>query len=179
VDGTKANIVQLYGILEYRNVEATKLLTLKAQVSADHVEFMTQSMHELAEKTKQEAVSMRIITLVTLFFLPGTFISVRCHPFWYWKYLTLSVDFNEHGYCTMADQGDWSSWAFGKNCVERCYSDILGYHLAFDASDLLCVVLLPQMEQTARAKEKSQAGPGSSKVGGGRSTFLTRIWKAA
>jgi hypothetical protein len=33
-------------------------------------------MHQLAEKTKREAVSMRIITLVTLFFLPGTFISV-------------------------------------------------------------------------------------------------------
>jgi hypothetical protein len=91
VGDTKANIVQLYGILEYRNVEATKLLTLKAQVSADHVEFMTQSMHELAEKTKQEAVSMRIITLVTLFFLPGTFISVRCHPLWHWEVSDISV----------------------------------------------------------------------------------------
>jgi hypothetical protein len=79
----------------------------------------------------------------------------------------------------MADQGDWSSWAFGKNCVERRYSDILGYYLAFDASDLLCVVLLLQMEQTARAKEKSQAGSRSSKISGRRSTFLTRIWKAA
>ena len=38
--------------------------------------FMTEEMRELAVKTKQETVSMRIITLVTLFFLPGTFISV-------------------------------------------------------------------------------------------------------
>lgn len=38
---------------------------------------MTKDMHEIARKTKQEAVSMRIITLVTLFFLPGTFISVK------------------------------------------------------------------------------------------------------
>lgn len=37
---------------------------------------MTDEMRELAVKTKQETVSMRIITLVTLFFLPGTFISV-------------------------------------------------------------------------------------------------------
>ena len=37
---------------------------------------MTDSMHEIAKKTKQETVSMKIITLVTLFFLPGTFISV-------------------------------------------------------------------------------------------------------
>jgi hypothetical protein len=79
----------------------------------------------------------------------------------------------------MADQADWNSWAFGKNCVERRYSDILGYHLAFDASDILCMVLLLQMEQTARAKEKSQARPGSSKAGGVRFTFLTRTWKAA
>lgn len=57
-----------YGILEYRNVEASKELAGKAQISADHVEYMTQQM-------KQEAVFMRIITLVTLFFLPGTFVS--------------------------------------------------------------------------------------------------------
>ena len=37
---------------------------------------MTKDMHILARKTTQETVSMRIITLVTLFFLPGTFISV-------------------------------------------------------------------------------------------------------
>jgi ABC-type Fe3+ transport system permease subunit len=40
------------------------------------MEAMTEAMHFLAVKTKQETVSMRIITLVTLFFLPGTFISV-------------------------------------------------------------------------------------------------------
>jgi len=45
------------------------------------MEAMTAGMHLLAVKTKQETVSMRIITLVTLFFLPGTFISV--------SYLTL------------------------------------------------------------------------------------------
>jgi len=37
-------------------------------------------MHILAVKTKQETVSMRVITLVTLFFLPGTFISVSHTP---------------------------------------------------------------------------------------------------
>jgi hypothetical protein len=41
------------------------------------MENMTQDMHQIAQKTKQETVSMRVITLVTLFFLPGTFISVR------------------------------------------------------------------------------------------------------
>lgn len=50
-------------------MEASKELASKAQYSADHVEYMTQQM-------KQEAIFMRIITLVTLFFLPGTFVSV-------------------------------------------------------------------------------------------------------
>ncbi|KAH7305646.1 hypothetical protein BKA65DRAFT_520672 [Rhexocercosporidium sp. MPI-PUGE-AT-0058] len=65
----------LYGILDYRNMESNKLFASKAQISAQNVEVLTRDMHEIAQKTKQETVSMRIITLVTLFFLPGTFIS--------------------------------------------------------------------------------------------------------
>ena len=58
-------------------------LANKSQDSAVNMETMTRNMekltremNELAQKTTQETVSMRIITLVTLFFLPGTFISV-------------------------------------------------------------------------------------------------------
>lgn len=65
----------LHGILEYQNIEASKLLAVKAQESTENMEFMTKDMHILARKTTRETVSMRIITLVTLFFLPGTFIS--------------------------------------------------------------------------------------------------------
>lgn len=65
-------------------MEANRLLAEKARLSADNVEAMTREMHAIAHKTKLETVSMRIITLVTLFFLPGTFISVStsaitCH----------------------------------------------------------------------------------------------------
>lgn len=35
-----------------------------------------KKMEELTIKTNRETISMRIITLVTLFYLPGTFISV-------------------------------------------------------------------------------------------------------
>lgn len=52
------------------------VLAMKAQQSTENMEVMTKDMHIIAQKTKQETVSMRIITLVTLFFLPGTFISV-------------------------------------------------------------------------------------------------------
>ncbi|KAL9131378.1 MAG: hypothetical protein Q9175_006779 [Cornicularia normoerica] len=79
----------LYGILEYRNMEASKTLAQranrtmeaskelagKAHESTRNMEAITREMHIIAQKTKQETVSMRIITLVTLFFLPGTFIS--------------------------------------------------------------------------------------------------------
>jgi hypothetical protein len=59
-----------------QNIEASKELAKKSQYSAKKMEAMTEAMHRIAVKTKQETVSMRIITLVTLFFLPGTFISV-------------------------------------------------------------------------------------------------------
>jgi Mg2+ and Co2+ transporter CorA len=59
-----------------RNTESTIVLAVKAQQSTENMEAMTKEMHVIALKTKQETVSMRIITLVTLFFLPGTFISV-------------------------------------------------------------------------------------------------------
>ncbi|KAK5121453.1 hypothetical protein LTR85_005286 [Meristemomyces frigidus] len=65
----------LYGILQYQNMEANRLLAEKAHVSALRMEEMTREMQVIAHKTKAETVSMRIITLVTLFFLPGTFIS--------------------------------------------------------------------------------------------------------
>ena len=45
------------------------------------MEMMTKDMSEIARKTKTETVSMKIITLVTLFFLPGTFIAVSCSLF--------------------------------------------------------------------------------------------------
>ena len=56
-----------------RNME---LIAQRTQLSTINMEKSTWDMHDIAHKTKQETVSMRIITLVTLFFLPGTFISV-------------------------------------------------------------------------------------------------------
>lgn len=64
-----ADIAQLEGILNYESTKANQLLAEKANASA-------QNMELIAQETKLETVSMRVITLVTLFFLPGTFISV-------------------------------------------------------------------------------------------------------
>lgn len=57
-------------------MEASKSFAEKAEASTREMQSMTEEMKELTQKTKQETVSMRIITLVTLFFLPGTYISV-------------------------------------------------------------------------------------------------------
>ncbi|KAF2115662.1 hypothetical protein BDV96DRAFT_612335 [Lophiotrema nucula] len=65
----------LHGILRYRSMKASEFFAKEAKASADNMEIITSEMHEIARKTKKETVSMRIITLVTLFFLPGTFVA--------------------------------------------------------------------------------------------------------
>ena len=60
---------QLHSILDYQNTQANRYST-KSMFT------MTEDMNDIARKTKIETVSMKVITLVTLFFLPGTFISV-------------------------------------------------------------------------------------------------------
>ena len=52
------------------------------------METMTKEMHEIAQKTKIETVSMKIITVVTLLFLPGTFISVSLSILYLKSHLT-------------------------------------------------------------------------------------------
>lgn len=51
--------------------------SVEARESAVKMEQMTSRMEDIAIKTEEETVSMRIVTYVTLFFLPGTFVSVR------------------------------------------------------------------------------------------------------
>ena len=57
-------------------METNKDLAQKAQMSAEKMEALTEQMNDIAIKTERETVSMRIVTIVTLFFLPGIFVSV-------------------------------------------------------------------------------------------------------
>jgi hypothetical protein len=66
----------LKGILEYKSLKANENFAKKAQASANNMEIMTREMRITAEKTERETVSMRVITSVTLFFLPATFLAV-------------------------------------------------------------------------------------------------------
>lgn len=57
-------------------MQSSRDLALKAHLATHHMQLMTMDMQVVTRKMKTETISMRIITLVTLFFLPGTFISV-------------------------------------------------------------------------------------------------------
>lgn len=69
--------LQLRGVLEFWNTELSMKFTEAAHQSAMEMQETNKDMHLIAKQTKREAISMRIITIVTVFFLPGTFISVR------------------------------------------------------------------------------------------------------
>lgn len=71
--------MQVYGILEYQNMQASKTLATKAEQSASSMEIVTRDMHEIAWKTKQETVSMRIITFVTHTLLPSRDLSISIY----------------------------------------------------------------------------------------------------
>ena len=64
-----------------------RYLSERADQSASKMESMTQRMEDIAERTEKETISMRIITVVALFFLPGTFVSV-----WLSSYGSLQLD---------------------------------------------------------------------------------------
>lgn len=62
-------ISQCESIIQFRNMGISQLFLIAAhQTAAD--------MRKIADKTERETASMHIITLVTLIFLPGTFVAV-------------------------------------------------------------------------------------------------------
>ena len=53
------------------------------ELMTENMENLTQEMHSIAKQTREETISMRIMALIALMFLPGTFASVRrvaCSP---------------------------------------------------------------------------------------------------
>ena len=64
------------GILQHRSSKASEFYAKESRESAARMESLTVEMQDLAMKTKQETVSLRVITTLTLFFIPATFIAV-------------------------------------------------------------------------------------------------------
>lgn len=67
--------------MDTRRQSQAQQSTKNMEAMSKRMELVTEDMHEIAQKTQRETVSMRIITLVTLFFLPGTFIAVSANNF--------------------------------------------------------------------------------------------------
>lgn len=62
--------LEFNGILQYKNMRTGEYFAFHAKVSTD-------KMSELTVRTKLETVSIHVITVLTLIFLPGTFVAVR------------------------------------------------------------------------------------------------------
>lgn len=77
---------QLFGLLNHKNVLTNQQTSIRAQQSANKMERLTSHMKDIAIETEEETVSMRIVTYVTLVFLPGTFVSVSLRRECYFVY---------------------------------------------------------------------------------------------
>ncbi|KAI0010020.1 hypothetical protein F4779DRAFT_627455 [Xylariaceae sp. FL0662B] len=62
-------------VLENDKIMTSEYFASSAKTSSDRMETMTQKMHDITIRTEQETISMHIITIFTLIFLPGTFVS--------------------------------------------------------------------------------------------------------
>lgn len=61
--------LQFENMLQYRGLQVSRIF-------AEHGHESSKSMESIAKKTAQETVSMHIVTILTLLFLPGTFVAV-------------------------------------------------------------------------------------------------------
>ncbi|KAI0201464.1 hypothetical protein F4808DRAFT_127586 [Astrocystis sublimbata] len=85
-------------ITQFRNIELNKLSATRMELMANDMQTMTLDMREstfkmesIAEGTGKETSSMHTITLVTLVFLPGTFVAVRYALLLIWTIASMSL----------------------------------------------------------------------------------------
>lgn len=62
-------------ILEYRNMRLGEFFSTQGAIQAKYAQLSSDSMMDISMKTRREAVSMHVITIWTLIFLPGTFVA--------------------------------------------------------------------------------------------------------
>lgn len=86
--------LKFQAILQYRNIRTGEYFAQSAHDSA-------KVMEMIAVKTKQETVSMHSITILTLVFLPGTFLAVSCLP--------ASSSLLSSTVCSLEANGDWKT----------------------------------------------------------------------
>jgi hypothetical protein len=69
-------IVQFESLSQRTSIQTSKAFQLVAQTASDEMMKWTYKMHEITVKTKQKTLSIHVIIIFTLIFLPGTFIVV-------------------------------------------------------------------------------------------------------
>lgn len=70
-------INKLFAVNAHQSAQRMEEMTRDMHESTIKMEQVTESMHTIAAKTEKDTALMHIITLVTLVFLPGTFVAVR------------------------------------------------------------------------------------------------------
>lgn len=73
ITGDRKNLVLQH--LQTQAAEKMENLTTSQASASDRMERLTVSMHKIGALAQKEAVAMRIITVVTLVYLPATFVS--------------------------------------------------------------------------------------------------------
>ncbi|KAI0450230.1 hypothetical protein F5B21DRAFT_508398 [Xylaria acuta] len=63
-------------IINFRNMEVSRFSSKRVEILTEEMHQSTLQMKTIAEKTEEETASMHTITIVTLVFLPGTFVAV-------------------------------------------------------------------------------------------------------
>ena len=98
--------------MDYQKTQSGNLLASHSNASSLNMETMAFEMNDLARKTKTDSTSMKVITVVTLAFLPATFVSVSAeqNP---QRSLTMSLLIDRgvltcledpHEYCNLSDE---------------------------------------------------------------------------
>jgi len=77
------------------------------------MEDLTISMHKIGAMSQKEAIAMRIITVVTLVYLPATFVSVRLqYRSYFWRPLNQLETFFSTDIIKYQNQGDNTNSSF-------------------------------------------------------------------
>ncbi|KAI1416917.1 hypothetical protein F5Y13DRAFT_101873 [Hypoxylon sp. FL1857] len=111
-------------LLQYKSEKVSEFFASSAKTSSDRMEYMTQKMHDIAVRTEQETVSMHVITIFTLIFLPGTFIAVWIGiPPFLTNFLTRGQTLFSSGVFHWDDDGSLGSdWVIRKNALKLFFS---------------------------------------------------------
>ncbi|KAI0900158.1 hypothetical protein F4806DRAFT_280206 [Annulohypoxylon nitens] len=111
-------------LLQFKSGRVSEFFAGSAKTSSDRMELMTQKMHGIAIRTEQETVSMHVITIFTLIFLPGTFIAVWTkYPRLYPHLLTSTQTLFSSGVFNWNDDGKLGSdWVIRRSALRLFFS---------------------------------------------------------